>query len=203
MMLKLIKNKDLIYDVLKYDVVLVSMNINNSMNKGFKYDISLSFPDIRKKEMETPYGDRRKYGTVLAIESNKTIFCICYMYEIPYNRKNKVDFVKYDALEKCLKDINNKFKGMKIASTVMGNDKYEGNGNYSRIMETFKKCCNDLDITLYDYQQTDRNTEFYKMGLTLLNEKRNKKISDSDYKEKHKRLESLRKNGFHPINTLA
>ena len=49
-MIKIVNDKNLIFDVWKYDVILVPMSINNSMNKGFKYEIGINFPHVKEEE---------------------------------------------------------------------------------------------------------------------------------------------------------
>ena len=96
----IVKDKFLIEDIKKYTIVLVPMSANNSMNSGFAYEIGLNFPPIREKVQTTPYGDRRKFGTVSVFMDEGITFCICFMHT--GGQSKQAEYVKYDSLADCL-----------------------------------------------------------------------------------------------------
>lgn len=194
--MKIIKNNNLLIDCFNYDVVLIPMNINNAMSNGFLYDIALNFPEIKENEETTGYGDKRKYGTIFPIEYNNTIFCICYMYEIAYNRKNRTDFVNYDALKNCLKEVRKKYSDKCIASPLLGCSKYDGTGNKEKIYDIFSENLSDMDVYIYDFEQEDFKHKIFCRIAELHDKLKNKKISEEEYILERSKVEWKRKNGI-------
>ena len=47
---------ELIKDIYQYDVIVLWMDINNSMNKGFLKYIYVNFPNIKTEEIKSGYG---------------------------------------------------------------------------------------------------------------------------------------------------
>lgn len=195
-MINLVNNRNLIYDIFKYDVILVPMSINNSMSKGFKYEIGINFPHVKEEEQKTPYGDNRKYGTVVSVKSDGIIFCLCYMYVTPCAKKHKKDFVRYDSLEQCLNYISYKYKGKNIASTIMGSDQFDGSGDKSTILSIFEKTCKNLNITLYDYEQRDYRKEIFIEVATLHKQLKEKTITLNEFIKVRSEIEWRRKYGI-------
>ena len=130
----IIKDKFLIEDIKKYQIVLVPMSVNNSMNSGFAYEIGLNFPAIKEKVQTTPYGDRRKLGTVSVFKDDGITFCICFMHT--GGQSKQLEYVKYDSLADCLDLININFKGETVVSPILGSTKYDGRGDKEKIIDT-------------------------------------------------------------------
>lgn len=195
--MKIVNSDTLIRDYKEYDVILVPMSINNAMNRGFAYDIKLNFPNVYNEEQTTPYGDRRKYGTIKEIVSNDTIFVICYVHTGGF--KNGI-FIDYKFLEQSLTLVNKRFKDKKVASTIIGVSKYDGNGDRKTILDIFSKKCTDVDLYLYDFEQKDTKYEYFKMIASLRNDYKNKIIDKDAYTKKRSKIEWERKNGI--INNM-
>lgn len=196
--MKIINNRQLIEDVHYYDVILFGMGINNSMNKGFSYDIAINFPKVRDCENETGYGDIRKYGNVheTKIESG-TVFCACYCYNVGLKKKCNGVFIDYNSLEKCLFDVYNKYKNKRIACPIIGQDKYDGNGDKEKIVEIFNKVFTDkCDVTLYDFVQQDFRAERYKEAVAARKKYTDGKITKEEFKHLKKINEWKRLNGI-------
>ena len=155
-MISIVENKSLIYDVPNYDVILVPTSINNALGNGFQYEIKKAFPQVDVINKTTPYGDIRKLGTVQVTEVDNITFCLLYINKGRYRPDINPDYLDYNALESCMKLINENFKDKKIASTIIGHDRYEGDGNKEKILSIIENNSNNINLTLYDYEQKDR-----------------------------------------------
>lgn len=174
----IVKDKFLIEDIKKYTIVLVPMSANNSMNSGFAYEIGLNFPLIREKVQTTPYGDRRKFGTVSVFKDDGITFCICFMHT--GGQSKQVEYVKYDSLADCLDLININFKGKTVASPILGSTKYDGRGDKEKIINIFKEHCTDIDLILYDYEERNFMDEIYYRTTTITQKFRRKEITHEE-----------------------
>ena len=162
--MKIVKSDFILDDVHdgKYDALLIPMSIYNSMNKGFAYEVSHNFKGIREEEKKTPYGDRRKYGTVHIIKDGSVNFVMCYMHTNGFSKDEDGSFVLYDELKKCLVLVNKEYKGKKVASIIIGSNPDDGNGDRDKILEIIGSTCNNIDLTIYDYEPKDIRLDFFK-----------------------------------------
>ena len=174
----IVKDRFLIEDIKKYTIVLVPMSANNSMNSGFAYEIGLNFPPIREKVQTTPYGDRRKFGTVSVFKDDGITFCICFMHT--GGQSKQAEYVKYDSLADCLDLININFKGKTVASPILGSTKYDGRGDKEKIINIFKEHCTDIDLILYDYEERNFMDEIYYRTTTITQKFRRKEITHEE-----------------------
>ena len=112
-MLKIIKDKDPIWETDKFDVILIGTSIYNQLNGGFQSKIKYKYPIVDEKNRETKYADFSKLGTRITINDTPTI---SLMYICGYPRPN-IDTVDYDSLTKCLLTANAEFRGKKVLTT--------------------------------------------------------------------------------------
>ena len=195
-MVTIIKDKDLFEHITEYDVILIGTSIYNYLSQGFQRDIILHYTVVQEKNFRTPYADNRKLGTILPCETENLEFVLCYITRsINFRPRKEKDFLNYDALEKCLTLVNTLYKGKKVATTVMGNTRFDGNGDKEKILEIFEKCCTNIDITLYDYRQLSYQE---KKKMIYLSEQELKKKDYnafrkvvSERKEREKKLKEL------------
>lgn len=158
-MIKIVKDRDLIYEVYDYDLILVGTSIMNNLGNGFQYKVGLNFPNVYDAaKTATKYGDVRKLGKVSIIEGSPS-FALCYITKGRYRPDIIPDALDYDALKHCLEIISKHYGNLKIASTVLGNSQYEGGGDKEKIFEVFNNILGNCDVTLYDYQQISINDE--------------------------------------------
>jgi hypothetical protein len=157
-MVNYIKDENLIYHVKEYDVVLVGTTINNSLGNGFQKDVERSFKYVSEANKRTIYGDKNKYGTVLAV-NGEPVFCLCYIYSARTNPSTKPDVLDYDALRKCLYQIDNNFQGKKIATTLIGASEFDGGGNPDKVKEIIESSFQNCDIDVYDFKQSNYRVE--------------------------------------------
>ena len=181
MAVKIVENIDLIYDVKKYDLILVGTSIMNTLGNGFQYKVALNFPQVfDASKTGSKYGDINKLGKVDVVETEPA-FALCYITKGRYTPKNNSDALNYEALEKCLNIIKKHYSDKKIACTVLGNSPFEGGGDKSRIIEIFERVLGGVDITLYDYTQInirDEKREHWKKVIDRIGE------DDYDYQKR-------------------
>ena len=162
-MLKIIKDKDPIWDTDKFDVILIGTSIYNQLNGGFQSKIKYKYPIVDEKNRETKYADFSKLGTRITINDTPII---SLMYICGYPRPN-IDTVDYDSLTKCLLTANAEFRGKKIMATIIGSSQFDGNGDKDKCLKIIKDSTKDLDITLYDYEQKKRADEIREQKMYL------------------------------------
>lgn len=196
-MITMIENKQLIYDIDNYDVILIGTSINNALGNGFQYQIKKSFPEVDIANKNTPYGDIRKLGTVQVVNKYNKTFCLCYINKSRRRPDLYPDYLEYTALESCMQIINKNFKNKKIASTILGNSVYEGDGDKEKIMQIICDNTNDVDITLYDFQQQDFKQERRERWNDIVNSIG--KVSAEEYKEMKKKFHW--QNAYGPLST--
>ena len=185
----IIEDRDLIYDVKKYDVVLVGLNIMNTMGNGFPHKVAVSFKNVAKTNKETAYGDPKKLGTVHVVRGkpNGPLFALCYISRGRYRPDKVPDTVDYEALESCLGLVNKTFKGVRVSTTIIGHSEFEGGGDKEKIMELLEKKLSDVDLYVYDYEQIDYRLEDNLTYKTIRNDYLTKKITKEEYYERKKK----------------
>ena len=162
-MLKIIKDKDPIWETDNFDVILIGTSIYNQLNGGFQSKIKYKYPIVDEKNRETKYADFSKLGTRITINDTPII---SLMYICGYPRPN-IDTVDYDSLTKCLLTANAEFRGKKIMATIIGSSQFDGNGDKDKCLKIIKDSTKDLDITLYDYEQKKRIDEIREQKMYL------------------------------------
>ena len=162
-MLKIIKDKDPIWETDKFDVILIGTSIYNQLNGGFQSKIKYKYPIVDEKNRETKYADFSKLGTRITINDTPTI---SLMYICGYPRPN-IDTVDYDSLTKCLLTANAEFRGKKVLTTILGSSQFDGKGDKDKCLKIIKDSTKDLDITLYDYEQKKRADEIREQKMYL------------------------------------
>ena len=162
-MLKIIKDKDPIWETDNFDVILIGTSIYNQLNGGFQSKIKYKYPIVDEKNRETKYAYFSKLGTRITINDTPII---SLMYICGYPRPN-IDTVDYDSLTKCLLTANAEFRGKKIMATIIGSSQFDGNGDKDKCLKIIKDSTKDLDITLYDYEQKKRIDEIREQKMYL------------------------------------
>lgn len=160
-MLTVIKDIDLYDHFDEYDVILIGTNLYCTMSQGIQLKVMLNYPYVFNKNLETKYGDREKLGTILECKADgEQTFCLCFI-TVGYNFRPDLesDYLSYEALESCLRLVNIKYKGKKVACPLLGSSRFDGNGDKDRIYEIFNKTMTDVDLTVYDYHQLSRAEE--------------------------------------------
>ena len=158
-MINVIEGEDIMGHINEYDVVLIGTNVYCTLSQGVQRDIALNYPYVREKNLSTKYGDIDKLGTILECNADNepfiTLLYICRGY--PCKKVSGDDYLSYESLEKCLRLINVKYKGLRIACPMLGCSRFDGNGNKEKVLEIFENCLTNVDITIFDYFQQSRN----------------------------------------------
>ena len=162
-MLKIIKDKDPIWETDKFDVILIGTSIYNQLNGGFQSKMKYKYPIVDEKNRETKYADFSQLGTRITINNTPII---SLMYICGYPRPN-IDTVDYDSLTKCLLTANAEFRGKKVMATILGSSQFDGNGDKDKCLKIIEDTTKDLDITLYDYEQKKRADEIREQKMYL------------------------------------
>lgn len=162
-MLKIIKDKDPIWETDNFDVILIGTSIYNQLNGGFQSKMKYKYPIVDEKNRETKYADFSKLGTRITINDTPII---SLMYICGYPRPN-IDTVDYDSLTKCLLTANAEFRGKRVMATILGSSQFDGNGDKDKCLKIIEDSTKDLDITLYDYEQKKRADEIREQKMYL------------------------------------
>ena len=158
-MIHIVEGRDLIYEVMDYDLVLIGTSINNTLGNGFQYKVGQSFPNVyHASKTASRYGDAKKLGKVDVVGGEPS-FALCYITKGRFRPDIKPDALDYEALEKCLRIISKNYGDKKIATTIMGYSPFEGGGDKDKILEIFTKVFIHSEVYLYDYEQNDFRIE--------------------------------------------
>lgn len=177
-MVTVISDRHLFYDLRDYKIILIGIGSNCSMGRGFSFAIKRHFPNVALTEKTTGYCDLRKYGEVHPIESDGIKFCLCYINNnVPSHWEGGL-YLRYEALESCLRKINSEFKGQRIGSPIMGSTRFDGGGDKDRIISMFEKICTDVDVFLYDEGEWDYRTDVWRRICAVYGARPPKKIRD-------------------------
>lgn len=185
-MINIIKDIDLFDRVRDYDVILVGTNIYCNLSQGFQRKIMLNYPYVQEMNMETKYADKKKLGTILECKKNNNpTFTLLYITEGNFRPDIKKDTLSYESLENCIKIINILYRGKNIATTILGNSRFDGNGDKDRIMKIIEDNSKNVNIDIYDYYQKSRAEELKEIRTKELEIK--KEDSDAYYEAVRKR----------------
>lgn len=149
-----IKDKPLIEDIFKYDVIVLGTGIHNALGNGFQYDVKINFPIVEEAVKKTPYADIRKLGTVTVVDT-KPIFCVGFIHKGGYRKDLTPDYLDYKSLNDVINLIDENFDNKKIACPFIGCSKYDGNGDKTKVIEIFNGLSKKNEYFIYDYEQRD------------------------------------------------
>lgn len=176
-----INDIDLINETEKYEVILIGTNVYCTLGNGFQHKIKKKYPHVDEVNMRMSYGDSRRLGTRLNVECNDITFSLCYITGYPfYNNPPKKEYLDYGALENCLKTADIEFEGKKVATTLIGTSRFDGNADRGKVIELLNSSIKRMDLTIYDYFQMTRDEENKKQWEEI---QKYKKIDYNKYKE--------------------
>ena len=199
-MITIIKDVDLIDEIANYDIIIIGTNVYCTLSQGIQRDIALNYPYAREKNFTTKYGDINKLGTILECCANgEPTIVLAYIYRgYPYRRSMDEDYLDYKALKKCLKKINNKYKGKTIATTILGCSRFDGNGSKDIVIDLLNSELTDVNAIVYDFYQKSRDEK------QIETRKKELELKKKDYrlyyeavkKRKLEAEERYKRNGF-------
>lgn len=201
-MIEIIKDINLINDVGKYDVILVGTNCYQAMKNGFQGDVALYFPYVLKKNCDTRYGDIAKLGSVIECsEDNAPTFALLFISKGYNFRPDKEsDYLSYESIEKCMKLVNVLYKGKRIATTKIGCDRNDGNGDWDKVLKIIEGNITDCNLFIYDFYQEENEEKWlksFKKNIELKKKNREEYYKAiKEIKNKNKYLKELRKKYF-------
>ena len=190
---------DLIYDILKYDVILFPMGINNGMSNGIAYQIALNFPEVKESENETGYGDRRKLGTIHETNVNGFKFVACYIHEGGYKKNSDGSYLNREAFESCLLKVKGTYPHDRIATVLMGSNESDGACDKDYVLATFTRILQGYDVTIYTKDETDYKLDIFKEIAAVRKQLKDKEITSKEYFKIRSEIEWRRKNGIFSI----
>lgn len=159
-MLNVIEGDDLYEHINEYDAILIGTGTYCSMSQGLQRKVMLNYPYVQEENMKTKYGDKKKLGTVLDCKENgKPTFILMYVYEGNFRPDKNKEYVSYESVEKCFKIINILYKDKKLASTIIGASKFDGNGDKNKLLKIIENNSSNINLTIYDYEQKSRSEE--------------------------------------------
>ena len=172
-MFQILKDIDLINDVGKYDVILVGTNTMQTMGNGFQKKIRKLFSQSYKLLLSTKYADKTNIGKRITTNNNTTPrISLCFItYGYNFRPDIQSDYLDYEGLENCLKTANNEFKGLNVATTLLGTSKFDGNGDKERVLKLLETNSTKINLFVYDYEQVDRDKEYVEKYKEIVNDK--------------------------------
>lgn len=174
-MINVIKDVDLLNEVEKYDVTLLASNIYCMKGGGLQFQLAYKYLYVYEGNMRTKYADKKKLGTMIECsregDPTFTLLYITRGYE-KIREGHENDFINYEALRSCLEQVNERYKGMKIASTMLGCSSFDGNGNKEKVLAMMNEILTDVDVDVYDYYQKTKR-EIGTEEQTILHNLRN------------------------------
>lgn len=198
-MINIVKDVDLYNHFDEYDVILIGTNLYCTMSQGIQLKVMLNYPYVYEENLNTKYGDMEKLGTLLECKKeNEPTFCLCFVTKgFNFRPDLEKDYLSYEALEKCLRLVNIKYKGKKVACPLLGSSRFDGNGDSGKIYEIFNNSIKDVDLTIYDYFQKSRAEEMKEVRERELKvkEKDRKAYYEMVAKRKKEAEERFKKNG--------
>jgi hypothetical protein len=199
-MVEIIKDVNIMDEISKYDTVLIGTNVYCTLSQGVQRDIALNYSYAREKNFQTKYGDVSKLGKILECTcENEPTIVLLYMYRgYPYRKKMDEDYLDYNALEKCLKEVNKKYKNKTLATTLLGCSRFDGHGDRDKVIDIMNKTLTDVHVVVYDFFQKSRDEK------QIETRKRELAIKAVDYKlyyetvkkRKEEAEKRFKKNGF-------
>lgn len=186
--------------ILEYEVVLIPMGLINSFSRGFLSWVNKHYPNVKLRECElSPYGDRRKMGTILPIKEYGVTFVMCYIHDGGFNTQRDTNvYLNYEALDSCLNAVAAKYKNKRIASIVMGTEREDGNGDKANVMEIFEKYFGGNDnFDIYSGKHWDFEWIMHSQREYFYRKYRRREIDKETLRFELSKIDWQRKNGIY------
>ena len=177
------------------DVVLFSVGIDCCLNRGFAYELSLNFTDVRRMVESQNYCDRRNLGKIVYTEIDGVTFVACFIHKGGYARSDDGSFVDYDALSDVLRKVDSEFEGKRICTYLLGHDTADGCGDREKILSLFERLCVNNSYIVFDTQQRDYKLYCFRRIAELRRKVMEGEISKEEYRRDRSRVEWERIHG--------
>lgn len=192
-MVNWIENKDLFSVTEEYPVVLVGTNVYCLLSNGIQRKLRKKYPILNDANMKMSYGDIKRIGTRLNVMTDKTLFSLCYITGYPNARPDlQKDYLHYDGLINCLQTADIEFANCKVATTLMGTSRFDGNGDIERVKKIFETHVKNMELDVYLYRQISRDEENKQQWLEIQQYKKTDRATyDKLVAERKKNWKSL------------
>lgn len=131
----------------EFDVIIHGQNCFHSWGKGIVKEIAKDFPEAKRVDLLTAYGDKNKLGTYsyakVKLKSGKELIIINAYTQFHYRGKGV--HLNYNALETIFSNISNEFLDKKIAYPKIGAGRAGGD---------WKKISKIIDEKLIGFEHT-------------------------------------------------
>lgn len=151
----------------QFDVICHGCNTFHKMNSGIAPQIKNQWPEAYQRDLETPYGDKNKLGTISYTKNIPSLTVVNCYTQHNYGKDVKV-YADYDAIEKSLTEVKTLFKGKKIGLPKIGAGLARGDWNIIKniIEKTF--CDQDDDVTIVIFEDDEKKNKIQSSSITNL-----------------------------------
>lgn len=199
-MITIKKGIELLDEIDQYDLIFIGTNVYCCLTQGIQREIALHYPYCREANLTQRYGDPKRLGTLLETSKDgEPTIVLLYMYMgFPYRKNKNEPYLDYDVLEKTLINANEKYRGRKVATTLLGCSRFDGNGDREKVLEIMERTLKDMDVVVYDYHQLTKDEKM--MGIMIeewkVREVDKRKYYDMKRDRKREGRKLREKNGF-------
>ncbi len=140
-----------------FDVILQGCNCHHSWNGGIAKQIKFQIPEAYAVDVDTPYGDKNKLGTISYTKLHPFTVVNCYTQ---YHSGPNGVYADYDAIKTALEVVKSTFSGKRIGMPRIGAGLAKGDWNLikSIIQSVFNDPEDDVTIVTWD-QVSDPNAK--------------------------------------------
>lgn len=104
-----------------FDLIINGQNCKHGWKKGIAHTIGLNFPESKKADLNTQYGDKKKLGdyshAIVTLESGKPLIIVNAYTQFNYGRGNHLNI---NALKLSFEKIKNDFPNLHYAYPKIG-----------------------------------------------------------------------------------
>ncbi len=130
-----------------FDLIIHGQNCKHGWKKGIAHTIGLHFPQAKKSDLETLYGDKKKLGSYsyanITLDSGKNLIVVNAYTQFNYGQGNHLNI---KALESCFFKIKNDFPNLHYAYPKIGAGL--AGGNWNQINTVIESIFHDQQHTL-------------------------------------------------------
>ncbi|HHJ3076692.1 TPA: phosphatase [Vibrio parahaemolyticus] len=136
----------------QFDVIIHCQNCFHGWKKGIVKEIASTFPEAKKADLATRYGDKKKLGTyssaTINLECGKTLVVANLYAQFSFGQGKHL---KDKALRDCLMKINSDFAGLKIGYPLIGAG--QAGGDWAEIEKIIDETLTDVDHQLVVFRK--------------------------------------------------
>jgi len=138
----------------EYNVIIHECDCFHGMKSAINQHIIARFPDVKKIDDRTPYGDESKLGTINYYKDDSGLYIVN-----AYTQIKPGPFIRYDALESCFHSIKTQFTGLTFGIPQIGG---RCCGDWNIINGIIKYCMKDEKIEVVVKNLSETEWDFLK-----------------------------------------